>query len=1037
MSFFAFHKIKKPFARPAAWFALLILSTTALTAVAPFLPSVPQAQARNEEYVFYYPDDKELIKQLQDAYKADGSPEDVRARAELAQTSVWSKGGIWENTPLRMSYNQKETIDVAHSAIGDGLRDHGYVYSATYKCDNNKVLRGNEPGTPDDGYYEVQINRAVKIEVSDSNKFSTQDNYRSRTWIGKITKYGPVPAQTAGDTSDSRKKDVYDDDEKEWISQDKISESGINIAACLPSYTFGDESVSNTPNYYRPSPREADWPGLVDADIARRSGSSTASQDDQPNCQNTGSPLGVVICPFIEGVAGASDWIYSTFIEALLTNVPIGNSPSDPAFTAWQSFRILGNIILVGALLAMVFAQSFGERFIDAYALRKMAPRILVGAIAINLSIYLALAAIDVTEIIGRGMGNLLTRPFVGGDGFNFTLGDSNALLNLLELLGVVGAAAGGAGVLFLIVRGVFGTRTNTDGSVASRSINNVDSGTVLMWVLLFIVIPIALIALAVLITLVIRQGLLILLVILAPIAFACYVLPGTEKYFRTWWSLFSKTLMIFPIIAAIFALSDIMSTLIFRANESVVGLLTGTIVMFLPLVLIPFSFKFAGGALGTIFSAATNAGTKMNGLANGNRQRTGARMKSMVQQGRIRAIRDLSTPATRDIGAMGATGMRRRRMQASKGLAKMGRFGVQGLSSKFNVDEAEAAINEAGAKRVGSTTSRANDDVERAVTVNRQLADQRFAEAQAAGALTSTVNDDGQTIVGTAERRVNTATGQVQYSTASGDNWVSLADVKTAESTYGDNAGEKQEAWRYEMTKSTRNEQKQSLIERMGDSVKSGQIADQDRIGIWKGAGFQMQNEDLFWKHSTVNPDGTYSLNSNAVRQEIFEKKGSYPTSSFGQSTIEVLEDNFLKSGAGALEHQNVTNDLATIHNAIGPGGTPTAAQQAEIARLTARQADLQGRGVLDHTVSADSARALDEHKSIARTFQSRLMSAGQPGQAQVGAGTQADFAGSAGSGATNDALIRYYDAVAPPRDPPTNPVPDHQQFNPPNLRP
>lgn len=607
--------------RIARFFTILFVATTVLTVLAPLIGTSQKAYASGEKYVFYYPDDKDLIKQLQDFYDRgfnDGSPEKEKSHAEFDLTSVWSQGGIWGDQPVRMAYDKAASVKLNDASIGDGMRDHGYVYSVTYVCDEGKAVRGGGAGSdPDNGYYKVKLSRAIKIEVNnDDNRFVNQENYRSYTWISKIDKYPPKPTQRAGGDAAERNPKTYQDNGL-WMDSGKVTESGINAAGCIPSFTTGDSAVNNTPNYYLPSPREGEWPNLVTADATKRSGDAVDTEDAQPNCLNGGSTLGVFICPMIDGLAAVSDWVFSTFIEGMLTNIPIGTDPDDGGFRAWQSFRLLGNIVLVGALLAMVFAQTFGERFIDAYALRKMAPRILVGAILINLSIYLGIAAADVVKVIGNGVGSLLTQPFIDGDSFDFTVGGS-ALTNAIST-GAVLVGAGVLGGVFAYLYSQLGSVRGSDGVLAfvgdgaRKTAGGIPWEVVLMWIFLFIVLPIVLLSIAILVTIAIRQGLLLFLIIIAPIAFACYVLPGTEKYFRTWWSTFSKTLMVYPIIAIIFAMSDVMSSLIFNANSGPAGILTGTIVMFLPLFLIPYSFRFAGGAIGAIYAASQGTLQKGN----------------------------------------------------------------------------------------------------------------------------------------------------------------------------------------------------------------------------------------------------------------------------------------------------------------------------------------------------------------------------------------------------------------------------------------
>src|SRR5690606_17064935 len=53
---------------------------------------------------------------------------------------------------------------------------------------------------------------------------------------------------------------------------------------------------------------------------------------------------------------------------------------------------------------------------------------------------------------------------------------------------------------------------------------------------------------------LVFRQVIIMLLVVTAPVAIVCWILPNTEKVWKMWWDFFSKALIVFPIIALFIA---------------------------------------------------------------------------------------------------------------------------------------------------------------------------------------------------------------------------------------------------------------------------------------------------------------------------------------------------------------------------------------------------------------------------------------------------------------------------------------------------
>jgi hypothetical protein len=254
---------------------------------------------------------------------------------------------------------------------------------------------------------------------------------------------------------------------------------------------------------------------------------------------------------------------------------------------------------------------------LDAYTVKKAIPRVVLAVIAINLSIYLCIAAIDITTIVGRGLHSLLVGPFIEPDSFQRIKIESNAV-NTAGLVGVLGAGAM-AGAYAVFIAGIGASFVG------------------LLFLLLPLIVTIALIALAVLFTLIIRQGLLIFLTVISPVAIACYILPGTEKYFRQWWDLFLKTLLVYPIIAAIFAMSNVLAAILLTtANNGAsmfpgnyfaqqtdameaMQILTAIIVLYLPLVLIPFAFKLAGGAIAAVMNVANS---RASGLAGGLGQR-------------------------------------------------------------------------------------------------------------------------------------------------------------------------------------------------------------------------------------------------------------------------------------------------------------------------------------------------------------------------------------------------------------------------------
>lgn len=327
-----------------------------------------------------------------------------------------------------------------------------------------------------------------------------------------------------------------------------------------------------------------------------------------PDCQSSGFTLSWIACPIVDGLAKAVDGIYAGLIRPLLVTKPIDTSGTSKCeakdtyrgcdYAVWSQFRIYGNVILVIALLVIVLGQSIGGGLVDAYTAKKVLPRLLAAAVLINLSIYIVALLVDITNILGNGVQALITQPFNSAGSFKLTLNAGSS-----AAIGSPAILAGGLGIAALL--GAGGTIWAAIVTIASPVLP-----ALVGFLALFVLLPAILIMIAILATVIIRNGLLIFLVMTAPVAFALYCLPNTEKYFKKWWELLWKTLLIYPIIAVIFAIGDILAITMSQGGSSngllaVIAQLLGVMALIAPLFLIPFAFKIAGGIIGRVYDAS------------------------------------------------------------------------------------------------------------------------------------------------------------------------------------------------------------------------------------------------------------------------------------------------------------------------------------------------------------------------------------------------------------------------------------------------
>ncbi len=236
--------------------------------------------------------------------------------------------------------------------------------------------------------------------------------------------------------------------------------------------------------------------------------------------------IGWIVCPIVRGSTGVVVGLYN-FMQANFLNIKsdqlFSNSgKGQEAFKHWVAFRDIANIFFVIMIAIIIFSQVTGVG-ISNYGIKKMLPKIIIYAILVNISWYIVVIAIDISNIVGSTLFKWLS------DNGNWSF-SSDVQKETSPVEGILtGAATTGA----LIAAGV------TAALVGGATI------------LLFIVSA----ALAVVMTvfiLMIREAAVIVLVVTSPLAFVAGLLPNTEGFFKKWIKLTKNMLMIYPICSLI-----------------------------------------------------------------------------------------------------------------------------------------------------------------------------------------------------------------------------------------------------------------------------------------------------------------------------------------------------------------------------------------------------------------------------------------------------------------------------------------------------
>lgn len=290
------------------------------------------------------------------------------------------------------------------------------------------------------------------------------------------------------------------------------------------------------------------------------------ADEDKNSCGLSG--MGWAICPAMTLMGGIADQAYNTISMFLDISPKIfsDDSSTGGAKQAWSFFRDIANVIFVLLFLWVIFSQisSIG---ISNYGIKKILPKLIVGAILINLSFYLCQLAIDLSNILGYSLKGIIESAAsqIGGG----TVDWSTAVLSGLAL-------AGTAIFAFLAI-----------------------GGPVLISTLLVL--------LAILVTLIVRQAVIILLVAISPVAFAAWLLPNTEGLFKKWVSTFRGLLVIFPVISLLYGAGKLAGAILANTSESLMQI-AAMAAPILPLGATPFVLKSSLNSLGSI-------GAKLGGL--------------------------------------------------------------------------------------------------------------------------------------------------------------------------------------------------------------------------------------------------------------------------------------------------------------------------------------------------------------------------------------------------------------------------------------
>ncbi len=351
----------------------------------------------------------------------------------------------------------------------------------------------------------------------------------------------------------------------------------VNSAYADPDDGDGEEdapAATDSPAEDTDAPETSDRPSRDEDENTDTDGEDEDKEaDEEPICQSESGSISWIICPIFNFLSNGVDNLYG-IIEGFLDVEPLTTNSDSTIYRVWSYMRDLTNIVFIIFLLIVIYSQVTGLG-INNYGVKRVLPRLIIAVIIVNLSYLICSLAVDLSNIIGSSLGDFF-EGIIDSSAKNVTLSEvswrdfSNYLVGGI-VAGAIGTiAAGGAGaVLWMAVIALLG---------AAISI-----------VIGFITISL-------------RQGLITILIMIAPLAFVAYLLPNTEKWFDKWKTLFFQMLFFYPMFAFLFSASKLAGWAILAAADGdMFEVILGLVIQVLPLFLSVSLMKMSGTILGRV----------------------------------------------------------------------------------------------------------------------------------------------------------------------------------------------------------------------------------------------------------------------------------------------------------------------------------------------------------------------------------------------------------------------------------------------------
>lgn len=629
---------------------------------------------------------------------------------------------------------------------------------------------------------------------------------------------------------------------------------------------------------------------------------SSPTIDCEITLSNTLSWFG---CPIVVGLQEAVTGLNAgiDYMLTVKTDGP-GGIFSEPGYkTAWASFRVIAIGMLVVAGLLMLASQAFGFEIFDAYTVKKLMPRLVISIIFIVISWDLLKFFVTMSNVVGNSIRAIIYQPFVGlngspyaaalevGDWTQFVLalvtGASLATLGLAALLSFIVTAAVAVAVAFLI--------------------------------------------------LLIRQMLIVLLVIFAPVAIALNVLPGTQKGFGLWKNTGIALLFVFPVISGVIASGRVFALIAYGnptgGGIQIIQQLSAFGAFFLPYFLIPFIIARTGGALASVTGAIND---RARGLSD--------RAKNFRTKQASQRFNDARSGKGTYVGANALGAVYRRATLPGNVLTRRGRARYRGESRALMQNSADEVLKQDNGRM-------ANDDTANALAQQDMMTRGEFIRRY-----------QQETPGGATAAQAREALGELEssYGARLGSGAMRVAAYKArAASVTGYGAGD------YEsMAQDAVAMERDNLMSR-ADTVSAFK-ANKTRADI-SGVGFGAWMGQLEASSRQIQAGGPAVTGGQAAALRADALNGSQPGALVGgrREAVEALAPQMVSNLRAASMQAAATGDDTAIHHQLAA----IAGRYDTMAQISPQNAEVMAHRVMGQQITLNGrTQTIREHIEVER---------------------------------------------------------------------